>query len=882
MDSDESTRRSFLKRFGLAGALALVTANQERLSLPGAQLAERLVLKNDRVLRELEFDGKVWRTTKFARADGTDALLVRSDEFHLMFLDNATLTIGDFVVDGQPHTSHGPGGSRVVIDYKQIPGRDYPKDAPVSCAIAYRAHTGENWLRKEISLKFSGSATVDRLEVERFSVMQNAERGGRGEPVFVDGKWFFGLEYPASHSRHTDGNTPLPDTAHFEKVGNYSFVDLEGRDRETNTRPGLLRLMHFPGFAKQTASNWTIESKTSVAGAGSPGEPMELAFRDYLATVRKPPRSFTLYNNYFDPAGKNLSGDNLVHVYGDIKAAIHPYGVHLDAMVPDSGWQNKSSVWQPSPRYFPNGMADLEKLSLALRNEGTSLGLWLALDGTGTDIAWGEKNGYIRAQPNSYFKRFFAHYSLSAERYHDALEAQIRTLVHDAGVTYFKHDFNHLSDIGEGCGHPPTDRHGHEANVDAMIEMLHTARHEDPAIFQNLTNWMWFSPWWLMHGDALWMLAGDDGFNGNWPEISTRAMASTDRDTYLWRMWGDPSDRPLVPISSLMTHGIIRNPKGLMQSPQDTLQDWADYVMMHYGRGVQLKEWYITPAAMNPDYWKVLCTIHRWSEQHVKALRNTVFVGGRPDEGHAYGYMGWDGQRGVLVARNTAATAQTLSIPFDATTLYRGKAGLEYRALVVYPYRDEWQATYRSGKTIDIELPGYATMTFEFEPGRAAHGAAIPPPPVISTKTEAASWHASFALPDEEMPRCELLAIGYDDLPVVNIGGAVAAPARASAGAINHFASYAKSGMPSDKARMWRMETFDLAGLRGKQADVEFSADPANKSPHGSFEAWLLLERPVPQPSTAASAAMLQFPWSIHQSSRRQTVRVLAETPYVN
>ena len=271
---------------------------------------------------------------------------------------------------------------------------------------------------------------------------------------------------------------------------------------------------------------------------------MELAFRDYLATVRKQPRSFTLYNNYFDSAAKNLSGDNLIHVYRDIKTAIDPYGVRLDAMVPDSGWQDRASIWEPSPRYFPGGMADLKSLSQGLNNEGTSLGLWLALDGTSTDIAWGEKNGFIRAQPNSYFKRFFPHYSLSAGKYHDALEAQVRKLVRDAGVTYFKHDFNHLSDTGEGCGHPPTDRHGHEANVDAMIEMLHAARQENPAIFQNLTNRMWFSPWWLMHGDTLWMLAGDDGFNGNWPEISTRAMASTDRDTYLWRMWGDSSDRP--------------------------------------------------------------------------------------------------------------------------------------------------------------------------------------------------------------------------------------------------------------------------------------------------------------------------------------------------
>lgn len=173
-------------------------------------------------------------------------------------------------------------------------------------------------------------------------------------------------------------------------------------------------------------------------------------------------------------------------------------------------------------------------------------------------------------------------------------------------------------------------------------------------------------------------------------------------------------------------------------------------------------------------------------------------------------------------------------------------------------------------------------MAFEFEPGNTPPGALIPSAPQVTVSKQTTSWHASFTLPDEPMPRCELLVIGYDKLPVVNIGGAAATPVRASEGVINHFASYARSGMPSNKARMWRMASFNLAGLRGKSTEVEFTMDPTNTAPHGSFEAWLLLERPVPQSSAAVSAAMAQFPWPICQSSRRQTVRVLLETAYVS
>lgn len=685
----------------------------------------------------------------------------------------------------------------------------------------------------------------------------------RDELVFVNSNWFFGLEYPAGHARHTDGNTPSPDAHHFEKVGNYSDVNLDGHDRDANTRPGLLRLFHFPGDAKPDGQTWKIVSKTAVAGIGIKKQPIELAFQDYVATIAKPARSFTHYNNWFDPAGKNLRGENFVDVYRALKKNIEPYKIRLDAMVPDNGWQNRQSIWEPGAGHFPGGFDDLKKLSENLRKEGTSLGLWLSLDGTTNDIAWGEKQGYARAKANSYFAQYFPHFSLSQPQYKAALISQLRRLTKDAQITYYKHDFNHLSDIGAGNGHPATDRHGHEANVDAMIEMLDACRAENPDVYQNLTNWMWFSPWWLMHGDAIWMLAGDDGFNGNWPELSGRAMATTDRDVYLWRMWGQIKDRPLLPISRLMTHGIVKNAAGQMESKGDTLADWADHVMMYYGRGVQMKEWYLSPSAMSADEWRVLCSIHNWAQANSKALNNTVFVGGRPDEGHAYGYVGWDGKRGVLVARNPSAQEKILKFPCDASTWFRGAPHQDYRARVVFPYHDNWPVAYRSGSEMTFTLPGYATMAFEIEPGRPQKAVIVSSPPEVKIQKTG----AEFTLPNEAMPRCDLLVIGYHALPEVKINGALAQPYRNSTGKINDFASYARSGMPSDKARPWRLAAYDLKNLRGQKISVQFAAPDET-----SVESWLLLER------TVKNNPAKENPWPLAQNTRRQTVPILPET----
>jgi len=826
------------------------------LSLPAIAAPPTVQIGNELAKRELTFDGHAWRTTKFTC--GTESLATQSDEFHIRLMDDREWTVADFQAEGEPVSSKDGKTSILTIRYKW-PDKA-PEGAPEAVIVRYTTTPGEAWTRKTIALVFPGEATVDRLEVERFSVTGEATRGGRGEPVFLADRWFFGLEYPAGHSRHTDGNTPLPDKHHYEMTGNYSFVDLDGRDKDARARAGLIRLFHFPGYAVKSGEKWQIISKTAVAGGGG-RVPVIDQFNVYLKTIEKADRSFTHYNNWFDPAGKSLKGDNFLNIYRDFVKATKPYGVKIDAMVPDDGWQNRQSIWEPTPRDFPGGFPDLVKLSDSLRKEGTSLGLWLALDGTNTDVKWGETQGYVKAKANKYFSQYFAHYSLSHPLYHAALEKQLVRLAGEGKVGYFKHDFNHLSDIGEGNSHPPTDRHGHEANVDAMISLLKATRAANPAVYQNLTNWMWFSPWWLMHGDALWMLAGDDGANGNWPELSVRNMATTDRDTFLWRMWGDPADHPLVPISRLMTHGIILNERRQLESPGDGVREWADHVMMYYGRGIQMKEWYITPKVATPEHWKALGTIHRWAEKNFKALANTRFVGGRPDEGHVYGYIGWDGNHGVLVTRNPSAETQTLTIPFNSTSGQR----LEFHSRVVFPYHDASSKTWWTGEDIQIEVPGYQTLALEFDPGRAlSKDDTLSALAVKAEKTEVV-----LTLPADSAGRAEILVIGYPNLPEVKINGAVVEPKLTSKAKLNPFPGYARAGMPSDKARAWTMATYDIKAFAGKEVRLSLGgADEQAKA-----EAWLLVERQ----GHDASFPEQDVPWAIDANLRRQTVCLIAE-----
>jgi len=323
-----------------------------------------IVLKNAHVLRELRLADGCWRTTRLARADGSDALTVKSDEFHILPLGSKTgWTVADYQAAGPPERD---GATSVRITYR--PRKPLPPAAPTQVAVSYTLDASP-YLRKSIVLTMAKGQAVDRLQVERFSTATPASRGGRGEPVFAGDSWFFGLQYPAARNRHSNDYASRP----YAKFGNYSWIGADGRDEEFAPRPGLITLAHFPGLAKEEGgAQWVIRSKTSVAGVGRKGDTLELAFMDYLATIRRPVRSFVHYNNWYDASGKDLSIPNFVDTLtASFLKNLKPYGVTVHAMVPDNGWQNKASIWQPSPRHFPKGMDDLAALGKALAAKGS-------------------------------------------------------------------------------------------------------------------------------------------------------------------------------------------------------------------------------------------------------------------------------------------------------------------------------------------------------------------------------------------------------------------------------------------------------------------------------------------------------------------------------
>jgi len=809
--------------------------------------AETYELRNGNLIRRFELKDGRFRTLGWTDKATGRTLDVDSDEFAIRLSDGTVLTADDYEAKVVVYKTRGEAmrssGSRTLpdIEYVLRSGRTTNPLAPTKVfQVFYPAlepHTTPTFwskdtstILKQLEIKWAPGQVDGKagIEAERFRTKAKASRGGRGEPVVIDDAWIILPHEPTTLTRHTDGNQPAAYAHRFEKVGNHSFVDYNQADVEPKPQEGLVRCLCFPVVSGHTSFSAPIAVFAVPAGS-SP----EQAVIDYSRPAAKT-RSYTHYNNWFDPAGKNLKGDNLPAIHRQFVEALKGSGIKVDGMVPDNGWQDRKSVWQPAQGAFPAGMQDLNKLSETLLSQGSSLGLWMAADGTTNDINWGVGQGYVKAQPNSYFKQYFAHYSLADEKYQRATMQQLATLSNETKVSYLKFDFNHFSNV------VPTDRHGHAAEFFGFAVATLPARAK--GVFINATNWTWHSPAWLNYADSVWLLAGDDGFNGNWPELSGRAQATTDRDVYFWRMWGDPSDRPWFPISNIMTHGIIRNARGQMSFPTDLPRDWSDHVLMHYGRGTLLREWYLSPASVTPDEWKALIAVHQWTEARKPDMINTCYVGGRPDDGHAYGYMGWsrDCQTGTLVARNPAAGTATLSVRLDATTFFSGKPGQAWHARMVYPYRMELPTTYRGGETAEISIPGYETVALEFSPGEA-RGPVFRLAADSSHKVSGtgAQQKVAIKIADFISDRRELLVIGRPALPNLLINGQLVKPTRQRTGAINQYPGYARHGMLSAEAKPWQMAGYDL---KSYGANFEIQIAPGESAT--TAEAWLLTERP--------------------------------------
>ncbi|MDP4281698.1 MAG: alpha-galactosidase, partial [Bacteroidota bacterium] len=523
--------------------------------------------------------------------------------------------------------------------------------------------------------------------LQSLTVIKN---GGFGQPVamtFSTTGAFFGHEYPAS-------------------VNTLKTLDASRASLECSVESGM-KVGKDP-----VETDWVVEGLTPTLHV------KDWFFR-YLDGIRvAPARPYTLYNSWYDlrspeypkvePAHvmneKNIL--NIIHLFR--KNMIEKHDIRLDAFVLDDGWDVYESDWALRKDMFPNG---LKPIADSLKTMGTALGIWIGPTGgysfRSRRLAWMKDHGYeITGKGIDY-----AMLCMGGKNYSALFKKRATDFVRNDGVGYFKWDGIQFSCSEPDHGHP-VGIYSRKAILDSLISKCKAVRAINPNTYLNITSGTWLSPWWLKYANQIWMQGADYGY-ADVPSISERDAAITYKDFVLYDDFHNQDC--WFPVSNLMTHGIIKGNLERLGGKDDPLNKFTNDVMFYLARGISMYELYVSPDLLTEDEWNAMGSSLSWAKDRFDILSKTFMIGGDPANREAYGYVHFNGAKGILALRNPAIEQANITVNLSA------EYGLDPFAsnLVlekVYPYHWISPKLYSAGSTIDIPLDGFEAAVYELYP----------------------------------------------------------------------------------------------------------------------------------------------------------------------
>jgi hypothetical protein len=386
--------------------------------------------------------------------------------------------------------------------------------------------------------------------------------------------------------------------------------------------------------------------------------------------------------------GKRVTSGNIHTSAEELKNHLSAYGMPLEIITIDDGWQNTESIWLEDREKFPEGISNTFR---AIQSLGFKNGLWLPLSGKMLNIAWGTNHGY-EAASKSYF-------CLSGSNYNTALTQRLYNLLSCNDIDFFKHDFNYFR-----CGRY---QHGHfagklrsiENNVDTFLTILRYEAALNSNLFIAITSGIWPSPWWLRYADTIWMGGKDHDSDRRIPATRESLFEMNYRDNALYDMLVRKGT--IFPLSALMTHGVVDGRHTVYDVKEEDDEGWANYVMNYLGRGTMMREFYITPKNLTPLRWEIMARGIRWAKTLDGCMVYAHFYLGDPGKSELFGYTGIHGDRRYISVRNPqlASTQVSLSQLLLTNNFYR----------VVYPYH----AVVNSHPDEKLLLPGETVFQAE-------------------------------------------------------------------------------------------------------------------------------------------------------------------------
>jgi hypothetical protein len=438
-----------------------------------------------------------------------------------------------------------------------------------------------------------------------------------------------------------------------------------------------------------------------VAGVFPAGQ-LRRAFLYYLERERAHPyRPFLHYNAWWDICWPDVQLNesmclNAIHGFGE--NLIKPYGVTMDSMVIDDGWDDPKTLWQFN-QGFPRGFGALAELC---RLYGTRVGVWLSpFGGYGKAkeerIQYGKKEGYEINQ---------AGFSLAGLHYYARFKNECLRMIRQYGINYLKFDGIASGMYANGSGAEFI------LDTEAMRQLMLELRRESPALFINLTTGSWPSPFWLRYCDSLWRQGEDTAFSGKGTP-QQRWINYRDKETFQ----NIVGKSPLYPLNSLMTCGVCYSRHGDPGNPGFNSMGLKEDIRSFFGGGSNLQELYISPGKMKPEDWKILAEAAIWSRSNADILVDTHWIGGNPDKDEVYGWAAWTPRKGIITLRNPADQVQHFKLDLDAALELPPGAARHYS--LKSPWAEDASKSAlpaEAGVPLGITLQPFEIRTFEATP----------------------------------------------------------------------------------------------------------------------------------------------------------------------
>jgi hypothetical protein len=586
--------------------------------------------------------------------------------------NDVTLTAKDFQFMGYKESDLNNGGKELTLNFKF----DWEM-TEFWLKANYEIDSARFSLRKwiEISDSSYGIQFLDRISVESMTFDRaDFSNGAFGQPV-LNGDIFLGIEYPT----------------------------VENSIDKKSVRMGYV--------VGQEIKKEPFVSHASIIGASPSKIKLENTFMDYVDGIKvEGTRPFLLYNSWYDLRNPAIVKDsvgvmNEQSVLGTIDAfrehLYDKYHIALNAFVLDDAWDNYKSLWGIDSTRFPHGFTPFVD---ALRNMNTSLGLWASpfcgYSNRDIRVDWGAAHGYEKTGDFLCF---------AGAKYKAAFKQVMDNYAKEYSLGYFKWDGFLLSCNDPDHGHLP-GIYSREANVATYIEMMQSVREINPKIYLNITSGTWLSPWWLKYADCIWMQGEDYGYQESVPSMTDRDKAITYKDAVLWDNF--QKMHLLFPMSSLMTHGIIKGRFNLLGGENESQDSFDNEVMMYFGRGVMMWELYITPDLLSSNEWNAIASSVQWAKANQTVLEKTKMVLGNPLKKEVYGYVHLTKEKGILLFRNPNIAKQTVNLRLTPD-LGDIDPSTKYYVKVIYPYNLVLPRPVEMNGKVTLNLDGDEVLAAE-------------------------------------------------------------------------------------------------------------------------------------------------------------------------